>query len=139
MLHMLYLLQVFRKHVASVCSKYFICLQRMLQSFFIWMLHHVSHIHYSSMFQLFQSYIAANGFMLQVAILDISCVSHTCCKCTFQMFHLCLDVCSIQIFFMLKCFMLFDRRRAEGERTGRAVGPANEGAAVGVCSSSAGS
>jgi hypothetical protein len=108
---MLHLLQVFVQNILSV-------FRRMLQPFFIWMLHHVSHICCNSVFQLFQSYVAASGFMLQVAILDVSCVSRICCKCMFQIFHLCLDVCSIQIFFMLKCFMLFGWRRAEGKRSG---------------------
>ena len=30
---MLHMLQVFQRHVASVCSKYFICFKRMLQAF----------------------------------------------------------------------------------------------------------
>ena len=48
--------------------------------------------------------------------LDVSYVSHTCCKCTFQMFQLFSDVCYIQMFFMLKCFTLFGRGRADWAR-----------------------
>jgi hypothetical protein len=38
--------------------------------------------------QLFQSYVVASGFMLQVVNLDVSCASHICCEHVFQMFHL---------------------------------------------------
>jgi hypothetical protein len=66
---MLHMLQMFQMYVASVCSKCFICFRRILQSLFIWMLH-MFHTYVttvcSKMFQLFQSYVATNGFMLQV-------------------------------------------------------------------------
>jgi hypothetical protein len=67
---MLYILQVFQRHVASVCSKCFICFRRTLQAFFYLDVAHVSHICCKSMFemfQLFQSYVAISVFMLQVA------------------------------------------------------------------------
>jgi hypothetical protein len=68
-LHMLHMLQVFQRHVASACSKYFICFHTSVAIFFYLDIAYVSHICCNSMFQmfqLFQSYIAASGFMLQV-------------------------------------------------------------------------
>jgi hypothetical protein len=68
------------------------------------------------MFQLFQSYVAASGFMLQAAIFDVSCVSHTYCECMFQMFHLFLDVCCIQMFSCCKflCCLVGGEPRMSG-------------------------
>ena len=73
---MLHMLQVFQKHIASVCSKCFMSTDVCCNCFFIWMLH-VFHTCCNSIFQIFQlflSYVVASGFMLQVAILDVSCV-----------------------------------------------------------------
>jgi hypothetical protein len=78
--------------------------------------------------------------MLPIAILDVSCVSHTCCKCMFQMFHLFSDVRCIQMFFMLQVFYVVrpgvSRGRADlacnalGGWWTRAMGPADGGVVV---------
>jgi hypothetical protein len=39
-------------------------------------------------------------FMLQLFLLDVACVSHTCCKRMSQMFHL------LQMYVAFECFML---------------------------------
>jgi hypothetical protein len=48
---MLHMLQVFQRHVASVCSNCFICFQTYVASVLIWMLHMFSHIYCNSMLQ----------------------------------------------------------------------------------------
>jgi hypothetical protein len=58
------MLQVFQKHVTSVCLKCFISFQTYIA--------YVSHICCNSifqMFQLFQSFVTVSGFIMQVAIL----------------------------------------------------------------------
>ena len=63
----------------------------------------VSEVFYKRLFKifyLFQTYIAASGFMLQVFYLDVAYVSHICCKCMFQMFHMLLT------YVAFKCLML---------------------------------
>jgi hypothetical protein len=102
---MLHMLKVFQRHIVSVCSKYFIyfhfpdvCCNLFLSRYCI------CSTHMFQMFQLFQSYVAASGFMLQVTNLDVSYVLHICCKCVFQMFQLLSDICCNQMFFMLQVF-----------------------------------
>jgi hypothetical protein len=75
------MLQVFQRHVVSVCSKCFICFSDLcLQAFLIWLLH-MFHTYCKSMsqwFQLCQSYVAVTVFMLQVAsVLSGCCVCFT--------------------------------------------------------------
>jgi hypothetical protein len=50
MLHMLHMLQVFQVHVASVCSKYFICFQTYLAIIFVLDFAYASHICSNNMF-----------------------------------------------------------------------------------------
>jgi hypothetical protein len=94
------MLLVFQRHVASVCSKCFICF-RHVASVLIWMLHmfhtYVARV-CSKYFQLFHCYVAVNIFMLQVFYLDVAYDSRICCKCIFQMFHL------FQTYVAFKCF-----------------------------------
>jgi hypothetical protein len=100
---MLHMLQVFQKHVASVCLKCFIC---------------------------FQTYVAI------VFYLDVANVSHICCQLQSWMFHVfhthVASACSkcfiyfqmyiaLKCFSYCKCFMLFDRGRAEDEQIWRAT------------------
>jgi len=64
------MLHIFHTYVTRVCSKYFSC--------FI--------LFWST--QLFHSYDAVSIFIWQVFYLDIAYVSHICCNCMFQIFHL---------------------------------------------------
>ena len=76
---------------------------------------------YSKMFQLFQSYVAANGFRLQVASVIFGCF-----MCSTHMLQ--LHVPSVSFVFgrtlhskkisCCTCFMLFSRGRAEGLEDG---------------------
>jgi hypothetical protein len=93
---------------------------------------YVSYICYNSMVHLFQSYVAASGFMLQVAIVGCFLCSTHMLKCVFEMFHLFSCVCWIQMFLMLQVFYVVRLGRAEDERIGRATrwGPADGGATV---------
>jgi hypothetical protein len=94
---MLHMLQVFQRHVARVRSKCFICFHLFIAIFFYLDVAYVSHICCNSMFQmfqLFQSYVAASGFMLQIANLDVSCVSHML-QVHVSNVHLLSDVCCI--------------------------------------------
>jgi len=70
------------------------------------------------MFQLLQSLCSnrwVNVASCKCFILDVSCVSHTCCK---SMFRNVLSVFSLILHSCCKCFMLFGRGRARGRRTG---------------------
>jgi hypothetical protein len=60
---MLHILEVFQRHVVSVCSKYFICFRRMLRQV------------------CFSRCCICFTHMLQVFYLDVTYVSDTCCKC----------------------------------------------------------
>ena len=60
---------------------------------------------YSKCFNCFSLMLQQVVFMFQV-FYDILCVSHSCCKCMFQIFHLFLVLCC-------KCFMLFGRGEPE--------------------------
>jgi hypothetical protein len=93
-LGMLHMLQVFQKHVVSICSKCSISRCR-LQSFFIRLLHMFSHICCNSMFQifqLFQSYVASVlsrycicfTHLLQAYVPNVLFVSNVCC---IRVFH----------------------------------------------------
>jgi hypothetical protein len=81
---MLYILQVFQKHVASVCSKCFICF-RMYVAIFFYM--HVAYV-FTHMLQYHVLNVSAVSvlrcskcfFMLQLFYLDVAYVLHTCCK-----------------------------------------------------------
>jgi hypothetical protein len=84
---------MFQRPVARVCSKYVICFRRMLQSFFIWMLH-MFHIYvarvYSKCFSYFTLMLQQvfSYCKLQIFYLDVPYVSYICCKCIFQIFYL---------------------------------------------------
>jgi hypothetical protein len=109
------MLKEFAKNVLSIS-------RHMLQSFFIRILHmlqqyipNVSVVLVLCYYKWF--YVAASGFMLQVAsafILDVSYVSHKCCK---SMFPNVSSVCSLMLLSCCKCFMLFSQGRARaGDR-----------------------
>jgi hypothetical protein len=66
MLNKLHMLQVFQINVASVCSKIFHLFRTYVSKHFDLYVVYVSHICCKSMFQIFQSYVAGNVFMLQV-------------------------------------------------------------------------
>jgi hypothetical protein len=98
------MLQVFQRHAASVCSKYFICFRYMLQAF-------VQNV-------LFVSDICCERFYL-----DIAYVSHLCYKSLFEMFHIFQSYVAICKYFIwmlhmfhthivivcYKCFICFSR------------------------------
>ena len=101
------MLQVFHRHVASVCSKCFVCFRRMLQAFlsgccicFIHMLQayilNVSIVSFLGCSTFFQ--VAVRFFMLQVFYLNVAYVLHIYCKCMFRMFHL------LHTYVALTCF-----------------------------------
>jgi hypothetical protein len=97
---MLYMLQVFRRHVARVCSNYFIYFQTYVAIFLIWMLHMLQqYVHNVSAVLILCCSKWFSCYKLQLFYLGVSCVSHTCCKCMFQTFYLFSDVCCIQMFF----------------------------------------
>jgi hypothetical protein len=92
------MLQVFQRHVASVCSKYFIGFRRSVSIWMLYMFHtYMSRKSMFEMFQLFQSYVAISVFMLQVtSVLSEYCIRFTH---TFQVYVLNVssasDVCYI--------------------------------------------
>jgi hypothetical protein len=68
------MLQVFQKHVASIYSKCFICFQTSIAIFYYLdiALFHTCCSSMFQMFQLFESYVVASGFMLQACVLNVS-------------------------------------------------------------------
>jgi hypothetical protein len=86
---------VYVASVSAECCKplfkmFHLCFRRMFASVLIWMLH-MFHICCKSIFQMFQSYITAGVFMLQVIsvylkVAYIAMAIHVCCKCMFQIF-----------------------------------------------------
>jgi hypothetical protein len=77
MLHMLYMLQVFQRHIASVCSKCFIYFQTYVATVCF------------KMFHLFQPSVAASVLMLKVASVPTYCIClHTYVASVCSIFHL---------------------------------------------------
>ena len=82
------MLQVFQRHVASVCSKCFICFRHMLQAFW------------------FRCCICFT-YMLQEYVRNVSVVSFLCCnKCFYVASYKCLSRCCICFTHMLQVYIL---------------------------------
>jgi hypothetical protein len=98
--------QVFERHVANVCSKYFIYFQTSIAIFLSGGCIYFTHIlqQYVPNVSVVSTFCYSKWFHVASCNMDVSCVSQTCRKCVFQMFHLLLNVCCIQIFFMLQVF-----------------------------------
>jgi hypothetical protein len=100
----LHMLRVFQKHVASLCSKYFICFQTYVTIVFYLDVAYV----FTHMLQHYVPNVSAVSviccdkcfFMFQLIYLDVAYVSHTCCKRMSQMFYL------FQMYVAFECFML---------------------------------
>jgi hypothetical protein len=65
-------------------------------------------------------------FMLQVFYLGVSCVSHTCCKCIFQMFHPFSYYVAFKCFFHVASVLRCLAEAKRGWRT-RALGASGQG------------
>jgi hypothetical protein len=101
------MLQVFQMNVASIYSKMFHLFQTYVCKCFDLHVEYVLQICCKSIFQMLQSYVAANVFMLQVVIiyLEVAYVVmaiHVCCKCFIWMLHM------LQAY-VSKCFICFRR------------------------------
>jgi hypothetical protein len=94
MLHTLHMLQVFQGILQELVQTVSSVSRRMLQAFFICMLHIFSHICCNSMFQniSFVSVFCCNKYFhvasFKCSIWILHMFSHICCKCIFQMFYL---------------------------------------------------
>jgi hypothetical protein len=89
MLHMLHMLQVFKRHVASVCSNCFIWFQTYVVSILIWMLHMFLHICSNNMFQ----------NVLSVSVFCCNkCFHIASCKCSIWMLHMFAHICCKYMF-----------------------------------------
>jgi hypothetical protein len=110
-------------YLASVFPKCFICFQTYVSIIFYLDIAYVSHIccnSMSQMFQLFQSYVAASGFILQVASVLFGCF-----MCFTHMLQVHIpNVSSVfrhmlhsNVFFMLQVFYVVGPRVNPGRRT----------------------
>jgi hypothetical protein len=127
---MLHMLQVFQRHAANICSKYFICFQTSVTIIFLSGCSYVSHICCNSMFQCFSCFSLMLSKLFHIA----SCKSG-CFMCFTHMLQMrVLNVSStfkrmlrLNVFHVASVLCC----TAGGERTRRVVrgGPADGGAA----------
>jgi len=93
----LHMLQVFQRHVASVCSKYFIYFQAYVVIVFYLNVAYVDTIS----FQMFQSYVAASGFHVVSCkcFIWMFCIFHTYVASACSKYFICFET-----YVAFKCF-----------------------------------
>jgi hypothetical protein len=138
------MLQVFQRHIASVCSKRFICFRRMLQAFLSGCC-----ICFTHMLQEYVRNASAVSILRCNKCFYVASVLSGCCICFIHMFVSVCSKCFICFRRMLhsnvsccKCFVfqtyvqrLIGARRAEGRRMGHAtcLGSCVDGACSSSC------